>query len=694
MRTGPGRWLPAVHAGLAVALWAGCGGPSSKAIDRIGRTADASAASDMGGAGGDRGEAGGSLEIRSVTLPPGASDYVPLRILVASGRGAPVTLKIEVSPDAGRTFRAARLRGATADLPARPEGSEHVVEWSSLEDVGFHQPRAARLRLVASDRHGDSASVEVDTPAIDNMRAAARRVSSYLIHYGMFDAATVDLARGHDLVIVHPTAGNLKRELIAELQRGRDAEDPADDVIVMCYVAAGEDERSFGKSDAEARLDPRFQGDGSGPRVDPRGKGPPPGMSLSAIDPAGRPSSGGTGWASYYLDDNSVFRSPVGTGDGIPDRNQTFGGFFVNAGDPRWFEVLDSNLLDADKVAGLRELLTIDHGRGLGCDGLFLDAVDTASPNANTDVASANLAKFEWTAAGMSRFVARLRQVYPGRLLLQNRGLFYFDPRLPHFALTTRGQIDFLMFESYRLGSRPTPETFHRDNRYNVAPKLMAEANRPDGFMVLSLGYAEGTGQPAALETLAGRSTIGLESLLEDINVAQNLTGFRHYMTNASLSLANSFVRDHSNFDDRAAPQWTSTWNARAFEPTIGAQEPEPRVGIQQVLPAPGGLTVRWDVALDLHRVSYALYYQSVPFDFAADPRLTRATRRVLSSAMPTGYARGVGADVYPFEDTVRPLTAGTTYYLLIRAFDNIPGSSARNEDGNTVVKMGVPAPP
>ena len=36
----------------------------------------------------------------------------------------------------------------------------------------------------------------------------------------------------------------------------------------------------------------------------------------------------------------------------------------------------------------------------------------------------------------MSRLVSRLRQVYPQRLLLQNRGLFFLDPRLPHYRIT------------------------------------------------------------------------------------------------------------------------------------------------------------------------------------------------------------------------------------------------------------------
>jgi hypothetical protein len=631
----------------------------------------------------------GVLEVRSIALPPVASDWIPLRILVASGRGLPVRLQIDVSVDAGQSYRPARLRGAIADLPPSPTGAEYLVEWSSREDVGFHVPRAARLRVVAADSRGASAPLSADTPNIDNLRVAARRVSSYIIHYGSWDPTSVALAKRHDLVILHPTAASLRRPLIADLQAGLDPADPADDVIVLCYLSAGEDERVYRVSDEAAAMDPRFRGDGSGPRVDPRGVAA--GGALADLDPRGLPSPGGTGWASYYLDDNSVFRDPAHKGDGIPDRNLLHGGYFVNAGDPAWFSTLQDMLLERDRVAGLREMLTTDHGRGFGCDGLFLDTIDTASPNNDTAAGSPNLARFEWTAPGMSRFVTRLREAYPDRLLLQNRGLFYFDPRRPHYRFTTRGKIDFFFFESYRLGSRPTPDNYHRDNRWNVTPKLMAEANRPDGFTVLSLGYAEGTGLPGALDTLTGKSMVGLESLLEDIRVAQELAGFRHYIGNAAISLVNTFVRDHSNFDDRTPPRWTSTFNARAYDPMLGAQEPAPRVGIQEVVPAPGGLIVRWDVALDLHRVGYALYYQETPFDFDADPKLQRATRRLLTPALPSSYAQGAGPTVYPNEALVRPLQPGRTYHLLIRAFDSAP---AANEETNTVTLTGIPSPP
>ncbi len=44
----------------------------------------------------------------------------------------------------------------------------------------------------------------------------------------------------------------------------------------------------------------------------------------------GAPSPGGTGWASYYLDDNSVYNGDTtSNGLGFPDRNGIFAGAYV-----------------------------------------------------------------------------------------------------------------------------------------------------------------------------------------------------------------------------------------------------------------------------------------------------------------------------------------------------------------------------
>ncbi len=46
-----------------------------------------------------------------------------------------------------------------------------------------------------------------------------------------------------------------------------------------------------------------------------------------------------------------------------------------------------------DRLFGLDELLTTWAGRGLGCDGVFLDTLDTAAPNSYTDGTSPNMSK-------------------------------------------------------------------------------------------------------------------------------------------------------------------------------------------------------------------------------------------------------------------------------------------------------------
>ncbi len=520
---------------------------------------------------------------------------------------------------------------------------------------------------------------------------AARRIDRYLVNYGPWPDESVAAARRYQMVILHPAPSNgVTRGLVAQIQAGVEPDDAGDDVKVLCYVSVGEDLRTVGLDDDGLRADPRFQGDGTGPRVDPRGPDAD-GERLTGMDPRGAPSPGGTGFASFYLDDNDVHNSRARVGDGVPDRNGIFGALFVNAGDPAWFDVVDGMKVDsADGQAGLREVLTADHGRGLDCDGVFLDTVDTAAPNSFTDAGSPNQSEFEWTAPGFADFIRRVHETYPDKLILQNRGLFFFDPRLPQFAVNAADAIDFVLFESYRLDADATDEwdpLHYPDNRYNIAPKLMAEANRPGRFTVLSLGYAEGPADLMSPDTLLGLSTVGFDSLLEDIRVTQELSGFRHYLTDRQVRLVNDFVTAHGDLDDSTPPVWTSTFNDHQAIP-VG--EPTPRVGIQEAHSDGGRITVRWDVALDQHRVDYVLYAQPTPFDFAADPRLTRATRIPLAAAtaMPDDYAQGSGPHRYPYQATVSGLTPGELHYLMIRAVDQ---SAAANEDDNTIVLAATP---
>lgn len=531
-----------------------------------------------------------------------------------------------------------------------------------------------------------------------DVRSMAANAQSYAIHYGALDDAAIKVLKGYPLVIVHPYNADTTRNQIFRIKQGANPDDPLDNPVVLCYISIGEDTRTYGLSDAGLRSDPRFVGDGTGPSIDPRGAGAS-GTALTGLNPVGTPTNGG--FASYYLNDNAV--RCKGAPDKIPDINNNFLTRFVNAGDPAWYDTLKILIMNHETHTppGLQELLTISYGRGLSCDGVFLDTVDTAAPNKYTSCDSTNQTASEWTAAGFSAFIRRLRTDFPDKVILQNRGLFFFDPREPHYQVSARGAIDLGFFESYRLDNDIKPEfVYFLDNKYNTAPKLMAEANRQDGFKVLSLGYASGfnsQGQDVAkpgisLQTLLGKSVLGFDTLVTDFQEAHSV-GFRHYLTSASVDFPNDFVKNHADYNDLLPPVWSSVFNATYNPPG----PPAPRIGIQRAVTAgSGAVTVAWDVALDMNRVSYLLYYKNAPFDFSNDPGLTSATRLPLSPSAGSGYDQvWNSADpfmalqgVYPYQATITGLTPGVAYYFLIHAVDG-----AGNEDSNQVVLSATPLP-
>ena len=494
--------------------------------------------------------------------------------------------------------------------------------------------------------------------------------SSYMIYYGVLDDDIIDMAKNYEVVILHPRMGNISREQVQEIR--------ASGTIVLGYIAIGEDLRTAGMTPEEMLRDSRFTGDGSGPRVDPREPGT---TSLDNVDIKGLPSPGGTGYASYFLDDNNH--------DGKPDINPFFSCAFTNIGDPAWYKVLDQMLIDStDRIPGIKEILTDDYGRGLGCDGLFLDTIDTCAPNAYTDDNSPNKTKFEWTAPGVVDFMKRLKDEYPDKLILQNRGIFFYNPQLAHYKYNPRQYVDYVMYESYHLDSNSNVlfyEGYSADNRYNYAPRLVAEASRPDGFQVLSLGYAEGPEEYHLKETLLGNSTDGLEVLMEDMNIAQEEAGFMHYITDGNVVLVNDFVITHESTEDETPPTWSSTYNPSTSWPP---EAPPARVGIMEAQPIEQGVILRWDVAMDRNGVTYVLYYQNEPFNFKKDPNLEKAQTLELVPEIGDGYENGVGPKVFPYQAKLEGLESKKTYYFLIRARDN---SENHNEDDNTVTLKAVP---
>jgi len=472
----------------------------------------------------------------------------------------------------------------------------------------------------------------------------------YLIYYGNWTEEQVAFARDHyKMVILHPSVSNITPAQIATIKSGPDRTvDTKDDIPVLAYISIGEDDRPGGP----------FTGDGTGPRVDPRNTDSDP---LTGIAPLGNPSPGGTGFASYYLDDG-VLSDPNSTaGDGQPDRNRIFGGYYVNAGDPAWLEVLQKMTKSANGRAGLNELLTSTEGKGYNCDGLLMDTLDTPAPN------SYGLTQYEWTAPGLRSLLASISAAFPDKIMLGNRGLFFHNPNLKHYKFTLRPYLNLLLFESYYTdGSAPAaPNIFFEDNRYNFAPKVNAESQRADGFTVLALGY-----------TTPSEPTNLIE---EDFLESQGKQGWSLYRTNPALDstpFSTTASVWNSENPDVSEPVWDSTAATNATPAT-------PRIGIQEIEAGNQQVTVRWDVARDqTGPIRYNIYYSDQPdFDFDSANKLAAITPET-----PENYLRGSGTGRFPFEFTLTGLTNGITYSFAVRAEDALG-----MEETNTVTLAATP---
>jgi hypothetical protein len=462
----------------------------------------------------------------------------------------------------------------------------------------------------------------------------------YLVYYGGWDTARVQFAKAHYRLIILHTQSSITAAQVASLRHGLDGVGgTADDVLVLAYLSVGEDDRPGTP----------FVGDGLGPRVDPRASDSVP---LSGITtPLGSPSPGGVGYASYYLDTKA---QP----DGRPDRNPTFGGCYVNAGAPGWWQVIRNMTVANDGRAGLEEILTASVGRGYNCDGVFLDTIDTAAPN------SYGGTSYEWTAPGMQALVRRISTNYPAKLIMANRGLFFYNPNLKHYAYTLRPDVNLVMFESYYTDSsnsgQVTPS--FASNKYDYAPKVNAEAGRPDGFTVVALDYDHAPPLPDSVVQQGYAESMAIQ-------------GWLLYRTNprldAPFSTASSgWLQTHP---DTAPPEWDSTAARSALPPV-------PRVGAQEVIPGQHQATVRWDVARDqTGPVRYNIYFTTnSTLDFFTASKLAH-----IPPSTPASYLTGTGTGRYAFEHTVTGLSNGVSYLFAVRAED---ACSPPHEDTNTVV--------
>lgn len=465
----------------------------------------------------------------------------------------------------------------------------------------------------------------------------------YLIYYGNWTTSLVNYARtNYRLVILHPSS-NITSNQIATIRAGKDnILGTADDVLVLAYLSIGEDDR-FGVPLVD---------DGLGPRVDPRASETDPLSSITNV--TGLPSAGGLGYGSYYLNSTS-------NQTGKPDEDGAYGSYYVNAGAPAWWNVIKNMTKASSGCAGLDEILTTNVGNRYNCDGVFLDTLDTAGPDSwGLD--------YEWTAPGMQSLIHRIRTNYFGKVIMANRGLFFFDPNQITYPYTIRPDIDLMMFESYFSDSSTNAiAPGFPANESDFAPKINAEAGRPDGFSVFVVDYDHAPPQTAAIVN-------------EDYVATMAVQGWPLYRQNPDLvetpdTNAAAWLATNA---DTVPPVWDSTAS------TSGAPA-SPRVGVQQVTAGNRSATVYWDVAHDqTEPVHYNIYYSS-----GAAMNFSNATRLAsVAPGIPTSYAVATGPGIYPYCYTITGLTNGMTYFFAVRAEDSaVPA----HEDTNTVNIATVP---
>ncbi len=601
------------------------------------------------------------------------ASQIPLTFTYTSNKTASYVVDLLIKPEGSTEYRKATLDGSSS-FESKEGESEFTVSWDKEKD-SIQANLSVDLRLTTTDKDGHTTSSDLNRLRFESRETIRNHVQNYLIYYGKWTDALIDQARQKYRLVILDTRSGISPKQIAKIRAGKDPHDASDDVLVLAYVSIGEDLRTAGMSPDDMKKDARFVLDGSGPSIDPRAGAPFPkgGDVPKDIDLKGKALNGG--FAPFYLNDNFETFGTIGKA-GTPDFNTNFKAAFVNPGHPDWFKALLDMKIQTDKVSGIKELLTRDTGQGYGCDGLFLDTLDTAAPNSFTDASSSNQGQFEWVQPGMKQLIANIRQAYPDRFLLANRGLFFYNPDLTAYAFTLRGLVDFALFESYRLDSSPAQwfnEATFNDNKYNYVQKLLAESDRADGFRVLSLGYAEGPNGDLMKKALNGEQNEASKMLLADVQEANDL-GMVHYISNAQVAAIDTYVIDHRDVVAKP-PIWGNT-----MTPPFGKPYTEPRVGIQNIDIRGKNVFVQWDVAHSQARpISYTLYVkEGQDFDFKQDMKNQEVKAISLHLGIPSDYAgRGDRTKRYPYEDKVEGLTSGKTYYVLIRArnaadqFDN-----------------------
>ena len=483
--------------------------------------------------------------------------------------------------------------------------------------------------------------------------------SKYLQYYGSdFSTSNLQVMSQFDVVVLSPNASSVTPAAVAYLQSNGVK-------YVLGYISIGE----------QMPGTPIIKGDGTGP-------------VYCTTNGTATIMYESNNVASYYVDQtwsNTVY---VTQDNGHVDTDGTFGGAYVYP-NAYWQYVLNTQrsggvpgtALSNMFVAGLGQIAgarTSDSDTSskddFGMNGFFLDTLDTAGPF--TGVGS-----YPWAAQAMQATVAYIYNTYTNSVVFANRGLFFYNPLVVNstfnvqpYAYTIRPYIHAGLFESYMLDSSTCDTNLNpyvNDDKYDYAPKINAEANRPDGFTMFSLDYQLNRG--TNLYEFAMNQTICSNGWVE------------YLCPDGSLDTIGTYARNNPRSADTSAPVWSST----ATEPQSGESTACPnddslstnptqaRVGVQSVTAGavPGDIVVHWDVAMDqTPPVKYNIY-QSTNALFSTYTAYSNVVYQIGDgwATDPTTYS----ANQY----TIPGLSIGT-YYFRVRAQDSATPS---HEDTNTV---------
>lgn len=256
------------------------------------------------------------------------------------------------------------------------------------------------------------------SPAPSGAKLRLPKLSTYLTYYGDWTTSAITGAQKFPLIIAKQ---GTTAEVIRQLK--------ANGAIVVSYVSVGEEVQ-----------DKRDKGDGLGPvKCDGNAKV----FTKKGVD------------SQYVIVKNGQ------------DRNSTWGGWFVDGGNPAWQAKV---FKEADRLFAN------------GAQGLFLDTVDSASPWSSGAVC---------TAPGMLSLVEKLRARYPDKYIVANRGLFFLDPNAATYSPKYRQAVSGVMFEELYTSwknERGVKSEWWSGN-LAAAKYTATESAKPDGFDFMVLDY-------------------------------------------------------------------------------------------------------------------------------------------------------------------------------------------------------------